>query len=228
MRKQFESKLNELRDEILKMAAMVEQQLQQALKALDEADKDLARRVVQGDEAVNAERFAIEDRSLELIATQQPVARDLRLVVAVLNMIVDLERMGDQAKGIAKIASRMAAPQKGSHLPELKQMGELVIAMLNQCMAAYAQNDIDLAKLVSSQDEEVDDLYAQAFSRIMENMAEATKEKKVKAAYDLLRAGQELERFGDLATNIAERVIFIATGRIKDRSTEADTVEEGE
>jgi phosphate transport system protein len=226
MRKQFENKLNELRDEILKMAAMVEQQLQYALKALEKSDKDLARQVVREDAAVNAERFAIEGRCIELIATQQPVARDLRLVVAVLNMIVDLERMGDQAKGIAKIVPRLAAQPKVSHPPELKKMGGIVTAMLNQCMAAYAENNVELAKSVASQDTEVDDLYARAFSRIMESMAEAKKEKKVKAAYDVLRAAQELERFGDLATNIAERIIYIATGRLQEINTEADAVEE--
>src|SRR5512138_1501133 len=107
VRKQFESKLDELRDDILKLSNMVETELKQALRALETLDRDLAHQVVVSDSAVNAERFAIEEKCLEVIATQQPVARDLRVVVAVMNMIVDLERMGDQAKGIAKIVPHL-------------------------------------------------------------------------------------------------------------------------
>jgi phosphate transport system protein len=225
MRRQFDNKLSELRDEILKMGSMVDQQLQQALKALEESDKDLARQVVSGDSVVNAKRFEIEDRCIELIATQQPVARDLRVVVAVMNMIVDLERMGDQVKGIAKIVPRLAGRQKIVQPPELKQMGEIVSRMLNQCIDAYAQNSIDLARLAANQDTEVDALYTRAFSRIMESMTEAKKEKKVKASYDVLRVAQELERFGDLTTNIAERIIYIATGKVQEVNTESDIVD---
>jgi len=222
MRRQFEIKLNELQDEILHMGQMVEEELTLALQALESLDKKQARRVVDFDATVNAQRYAIEEKCLQLIATQQPAARDLRAIVAVMNMIVDLERMGDQAKGIAKVIPRIAEFPGGAPPPELKQMGEMVGAMLGQCMTAYARNDVGLAELTARQDDEVDRLYSRFFSRIIEMMAETKKQKVVQTSYEILRAGQELERFGDLATNIAERVIFIATGRINEVNVEPD------
>ncbi len=222
VRKQFEGKLDELRDDILKMSEMVDAQLKQALKALETLDKDLAHRVISSDAAVNAERFTTEEKCLEVIATQQPVAHDLRLIVAVMNMIVDLERMGDQAKGIAKLVPKLTDHPFGALPPELKQMGEIVSAMLNQCMEAYAQDDIDLARLAANRDDEVDALNAHVFSQIMEDMVEAKKRQRIKAAYEVLRVSQELERFGDLATNIAERIIYITTGRLEETSGKSD------
>ncbi len=222
MRKQFETKLNELRDEILQLGQMVEEELKLALQALESLDKKLARQVVNFDATVNARRFAIEEKCLQLIATQQPAARDLRAIVAVMNMIVDLERMGDQAKGIAKIILRVSGFPGGIQPPELKQMGDMVGTMLSQCMAAYAQNNVSLAELTAKQDDEVDRLYARFFSRMIEMMADTKNPKVVQASYEILRAGQELERFGDLATNIAERVMFIATGRINEVNVEPD------
>lgn len=214
MRRQFEIRLGELRDDILKMGRMVDEELKLALKALDTLDAALAHQVMEADAAVNAERFSIEGKCFELIATQQPTARDLRAIVAVINMIVDLERMGDQAKGIAKLVPRLAEHPKQPQPPEMKQMRDLVSAMLTQSMAAYAQNSVDLAALVANQEDEVDSLYRSVFAQTMEGMAKTRKQKKVEAYYQVLRVAQELERFGDLATNIAERVIYIVTGKL--------------
>ncbi len=222
MRTLFEQKLDKLRDEILKMGSMVHQELEQALHALDSLDKGLAHQVVQRDTEVNNQRFSIEEKCLELIATQQPVAHDLRVVVAAMNMIIDLERMGDQAKGIAKIVPRLAEHPKEPLPPEIKRMGETVGAMLKQTMSAYAINDMALARQVAAQDDEVDELYGRVFSRIMESMAETKKQKKIKAAYEVLRAAQELERFGDLATNVVERIIYLSTGKVKEVRTNSD------
>jgi phosphate transport system protein len=222
MRREYEIKLLQLREEILQMGKMVEEELQLALKALKHLDKKLARKVVEFDSSVNAQRFAIEEKCVQLIATQQPAARDLRSIVAVMNMIVDLERMGDQAKGIGKVIPRIPEYPKGVQPPELVQMGEMVGAMLTQCMTAYAQDNVHLAELTAQQDNEVDRLYSRFFQRIIELMAETKKPEVVEAAYEILRAGQELERFGDLATNIAERVIYIATGRISETNPEPD------
>lgn len=223
MRKQFEGKLEALRGDVIKMGSMVEEELKKSLHALETLDKDLAHQVVEADAAVNTQRFAIEEKCLELIATQQPVAHDLRVLVAVMNMIVDLERMGDQAKGIAKIVRRLAEHPKEPLPPELKQMGEIVGTMLNQSMTAYAQNSTSLARLAANRDDEVDHLYAHIFSKVMENMAETKKERKIKAAYEVLRVAQELERFGDLVTNVVERIMYVATGRVKEVAPGTDT-----
>jgi phosphate transport system protein len=215
MRDRFEQKLHELRDDILKMGSMVEDELSLALKALDTLDVNLTYQIFEADKAVNQTRFQIEEQCFELIVTQQPTARDLRAIVAVMNMIVDLERMGDQAKGIAKVIPHLLEEARQKP-PELKQMGQLGGQMLHTSMTAYAQNDIILAQMVAEQENQVDALYAQVFTQTMAAMAETKKQKKIEACYELLRAARELERFGDLATNVAERVIYIVTGKLQE------------
>lgn len=225
MRELFQQKLNELQDDILKMGSMVEDELKLALKAFDTLDTTVAHQVIAADAAVNEMRFSIEEKCFELIVTQQPAARDLRAIVAVMNMIVDLERMGDQTKGIAKIVPHLIEHPKRPQPPELKQMGEMVGKMLNESMTAYSQKDIELAQAVANRDDEVDALYAQVFNHIMASMVEAKKQKKVEASYEVLRAGRELERFGDLATNVAERVVYIVTGKLHEVNVDSNSVE---
>jgi phosphate transport system protein len=220
MRERFERKLSELRDDILTMGSMVDEELTLALTALH----DLALQVYDADKAVNAKRFAIEEECFALIVTQQPAARDLRAIVAVMNMIVDLERMGDQAKGIAKVIPHMMQFPDQVQPAELQQMGDMVGLMLRQSMTAYAHNNVDLAKLVTKQDDEVDKLYAQLFTQIMKQMADTGNPDKVEASYEILRAARELERYGDLATNIAERVIYVATGSLHEANVDPDDI----
>jgi len=217
MRRRFDDKLDEIRGDILRMGSVVEEELKLALKALRKRDTDLAQQVIATDDTVNEMRFAIEAKCVELIATQQPAASDLRAIVAVMNMIVDLERMGDQTKGVAKLIPALEeVPVKWARSDELQEMGRLVGAMLKQAMTAYATNNLELANLIADQDAEVDSLYAQVHAQVMENMTETSKQRKVEAFYDILRAARELERFGDLATNVADRVIYIATGLLHD------------
>jgi phosphate transport system protein len=222
MRLQFENKLHDLQNDILKMGQMVEKQLQLALKTLETMDKGLAHEVIHGDSAVNAQRFLIEEKCVELIATQQPAARDLRAIIAVMNMIVDLEQMGDQAKEIVRCVLQLPENPKGSQPTELKQMGEMVSVMLNQVLAAYHEKSTILAEVIAKQNRDVRDLYTRLFSHIIENMAETKKRKRVLEAYEILRAAQKLERIGDLATNIAERVIYVATGKMQEINVEPD------
>jgi phosphate transport system protein len=221
MRERFQRKLDELRDEILKMAGMVEDELKLALNALEQLDTGLARQVHEADVAVNAIRFAIEEKCFELIVTQQPAARDLRAIVAVMNMIVDLERMGDQAKGIAKVIPHIVKhPSQAGQFPELRQMGTIVTGMLRQCMTAFTSRNEELARLVIGQDDQVDQLFTRVFSQIMKQMAESEHPEKIEAMYEMLRIARELERFGDLATNVAERVIYIVTGKLYELNTD--------
>jgi phosphate transport system protein len=224
MRERFERKLNELRDEILKMGSMVDEELKLALEAFDKLDTAIAQRVYEADKAVNALRFAIEEECFTLIATQQPAARDLRAIVAVMNIIVDLERMGDQAKGIARTISHILQLPNQAQPPQIHRLGDMVGLMLRQSMTAYAHQNVDLARLVTTQDNEVDKLYAQLFTQIMKQMAETESPDKVEANYEILRVARELERFGDLATNVAERVIYIVTGTLHETNAEPDDV----
>lgn len=222
MRRKFDQLLDGLRDETLRMGSMVEDELILAMRALNELDAGLAQQVVNADIQVNRMRFAIEEQCFELIVTQQPAARDLRAIVAVLNMIVDLERMGDQAKGIAKLVPDILAGAEREQPVEIGQMGRLVARMLNDSLAAYAKTDLLLAEKVASRDNEVDALYQAAFDSMMERMADTKKQKKITSAFHVLRAAQKLERFGDQVTNVAERVMYIATGYVSEYNVDDD------
>jgi phosphate transport system protein len=216
IRQRFEQQLEELRTDVLKMGSMVEQELYVAMDALENLNTARAREVFALDNAVNLTRFEIEEKCFGLIVTQQPAARDLRSIVTVMNMIIDLERMGDQAKGIAKVVPHMVQSPDIPRPAELHMMGVKVGRMLNQTMTAYAHDNIDLASAVARQDDEVDTLYAHIFGQIMAHMADAKTPDKIEATYEALRAARELERFGDLATNLAERVIYMVTGRFEE------------
>jgi len=216
VRAHFERKLNELNDEILRMGRLVEAELKLALEAFTELDVAKAKEVSAADRLVNRARFDIEERCFSLIVTQQPAARDLRTITTAMNIIVDLERMGDQAKGIAKVVPRLQATPVAFYPPELAQMGELVTKMLNQVMVAFARKNVDLARILARQDDEVDALYAGVFTQMMGQMADAASTDKVEAIYELLRAARELERVGDLVTNVGERIVYLETGSLEE------------
>lgn len=220
IRGRFEQQLGELRQDILQMGKMVEDQLVLALQALDQLDVKLAQQVHTVDDAVNKFRFETEEKCFTVIVTQQPAARDLRAIVSVMNIIVDLERMGDQAKGIAKVIPHLRQQQNLPPLPEIKQMGDLVLNMLRQGMQAYANDSVTLARIVAGQDDDVDKLYAQIFTKLVNQMAADNLTEEIETSYERLRVARELERFGDLVTNIAERVIYRVTGQLKELNTD--------
>jgi len=215
-RERFERKLNELRADILAMGSLVEEELQMALEALRTLDPATAQAVTDKDVIVNQTRFAIEEKCFALIVTQQPAARDLRAIITAMNMIVDLERMGDQAKGIAKVVHHLQEFPVQERPTGLEAMGRIGGQMLHQAMAAYAHDNVDLARIVASQDDEVDTIYARVFSDIMLRMVQGQKPEQIEAAYEILRSARELERFADLATNVAERVIYLVTGSMSE------------
>lgn len=216
VRAHFERKLNELNDEILRMGKLVEAELKLALEAFAQLDAAKAKEVSAADRLVNRARFDIEEKCFSLIVTQQPAARDLRAITTAMNIIVDLERIGDQAKGVAKVVPRLQATPVAFYPPELTQMGELVTKMLSQVMVAFARKNVDLARILAGQDDEVDAFYARVFTQIMEQMADAASADKVEATYELLRAARELERVGDLVTNIGERIVYLETGSLEE------------
>lgn len=220
MRTEFNRALNDLRDDILLMASRVEHELEAALAALADVDIEKAREVYAADRIVNQNRFDIEDRCFMLIATQQPAAGDLRLVVAAMSMVVDIERMGDQAKGIAKVVTRLHQHTLIPRPPELVEMGKIVRDMLRRGMQAYAEGNIVLAQTVANSDEDVDLLYGKVFVQMMDYMAAHDSPQEVEAGYEILRSARELERFGDLVTNVAERTIYLVTGTMSELNIE--------
>ena len=212
IRHHFDQQLDALRDQILLMGSRVQDELVLALDALTTLDPEKAKAVAAADQVVNEMRFSVEEACFTLIATQQPAARDLRTIIAAMNVIVDLERMGDQAKGIAKVVP-VLRKNPGQEMPgELRQMGSLVQQMLDDAMRAYASSDADLARDVAGRDHVVDALYGRVFTKILQQMAVATTAERAEPIYDTLRVARELERFGDLATNVAERIIYLVTG----------------
>lgn len=222
VRAHFDRKLSELRDDILLMGSRVEEELKLAIEALNTLNPDKAHEVYAADRVVNRLRFEIEEKCFSLIVTQQPAARDLRTIMTAMNIIVDLERMGDQAKGIAKVIPHLLKVPIPERPLELKQMAEMVGRMLNQVLLAYARSNVDLARVLAKQDNEVDMLYAQVFAKIMQQMAQTNSPDRIEANYELLRVARELERFGDLATNIAERVVYLVTGTFEEMNTDSE------
>jgi phosphate transport system protein len=214
----FDVALGELRDRILVMGSQVQEELRLALAALDALDVELASQVQALDREVNHARFSIEEDCFTLIVTQQPAASDLRRIYAATHMSVDIERMGDQAKGIAKVVPHLREFPDLARPVELKQMGELVSVMLSDALIAYSDSDVELAKNVAARDDEVDALYATVSNQVMYQLARTESPERVSAWYEILRAARELERFGDLATNVAERSIYLVTGDMPDFS----------
>lgn len=215
-REQLDRKIAELRLSVIALGQHVDEQLKQALKALDTLDVSLAKQVLAADRDINAERYTIEDTCCKMIVTEQPAARDLRTIIAALNIIVDLERIGDEAKAVAEVVPDVLKSPAWPRPPEIKQLGNLTGEMLRESMQAYADSNVELAKQVAEHYREIHPLYVHVLNQTIEHMAEVKKEKKVTATYGILQVAQHLDRVGGLTTNIAERVIYIATGSLSE------------
>ena len=224
-REHFDQELQQLSDSIMLMASRVEEEMTIALAAYERLDPALASVVGDLDRQVNKMRFEIEDRCILLIAKQQPAARDLRLIIASLNMIVDLERMGDQAKGVAKALRHLHGRPRGTLPPEIAAMAHMVLDMLRQITEAYANRDVVQAPKVANTDDDVDKLYARAFTQIMYQLAGSGSLEEAENEYEVLRVAREFERFGDLVTNLAERLIFLVTGSMDEVNIEPDVAQ---
>jgi phosphate transport system protein len=215
LRERFHRQLNELRAEILAMGSQVEEQLHLALAALTSLDDGKVQAIYDLDAEVNRRRFAIEETCFNLIAMQHPTAKDLRLILSALAMAVDLERMGDQTKGIARAVRHMRSLPELRRPTLLEQMGLSGQRMLRQTMGAYAEDDAEAARSVPLLDTEVDNQYARIYADLMMQMAQSDTTDEVEAIYEILRSARELERFGDLAANVAERVVYLVTGSLE-------------
>jgi phosphate transport system protein len=210
----FEQQLREVQDEVLLLGSMVDRAIERALDALKRRDLELAERVVREDPAINAKRFAIEERCVELIATQQPLARDLRALVAALNVIVDLERMGDHAAGIARIVLRHGDQPLLKPLIDIPRMAELARGMLRGSLDALVARDAELARTVANQDDLVDALHEQVYRELLTYML-ADPSTITRAIY-LTWVAHNLERIADRVTNICERVVFLVSGQMEE------------
>ncbi|MBN1640484.1 MAG: phosphate signaling complex protein PhoU [Anaerolineae bacterium] len=211
-RQQFDQQLSALQDSLVRLSEMVCQAVSDAIKALKERDLDLARLVVQRDSELNDLRFDVDERCLAILATQQPTASDLRRVIAAMNVVLDLERMGDHAANVAKIAIRIGDEPPLKPLIDIPYMARQCCDMLRRSLVAYADLDVEAAKAIAEQDGVIDQLYDQVFRELLTYMIED--ERTVKRAMHLLFIAHNLERIADRVTNICERAIYLRTGEM--------------
>ena len=214
IRTNIENRLDEIQDEILALASMVEKAITHAIDALRERDLEASRAVVAFDDVIDEKRFAIEESCVDLLATQQPAARDLRWVIALLHIAVELERMGDYAEGIGKISLMMGDEPPLKPLIDIPRMAEMSISMLHRSIDALVTRDVDLAEQVCKADDEVDALHEQIYNELLLFMIRDPR--SIQRATYLLWVTHDLERTADRATNIAERVIYLVTGKMLD------------
>jgi phosphate transport system protein len=210
-RQKFDKALEELRFNILDLAEMVEQRIGLAVESLIKQDLELANAVVVGDLVVNNLQAIIEEKCIQLIATQQPLARDLRKVVAGFKISIYLERMGDLSVDLAKLTLRIGQEKLFKSLTAIPRMGALVQEMINKGLKAYVQEDRDTAIQMAMMDDQVDKLYSQIFDELMVLIMEDSKQ--VTQANYLLFACRFLERMGDYCTNIAEEIVYLCSGK---------------
>ena len=221
LRKTFETEIQQAKDDVLILGSMVEQSIIGSVEALKKRDLKAAQKILEGDRAINKKRFAIETQLMILIATQQPMAHDLRLLASTLEIISELERMGDYAKGIANINIRMGDEELLKPLIDIPRMAEKGVDMLHRSLTAFVNEDIETARTIPVEDDIVDALYNQVYRELMTFII--ADPKTIERANWLLWVAHNLERFADRVTNICERTVYIATGElteINDSDTE--------
>ena len=210
----FERQLGEVQEDMLVMAGMVERAITRSIESLRNRDIELARVVIVEDADINRKRYDIEEKCLELLATQQPLASDLRTIVAILHIIVDLERMGDHAEGIAKISIMLADEPPLKPYIDIPRMAEVAVRMLNGAIESFKHRDVERARAICDEDDEVDALYDQVYRELLLYMLNDPK--TIERATHITWVAHNLERIADRVTNICERVVYMVQGKIEE------------
>jgi len=226
LRKTFETELQQVKDEVLLLGSIVEQAIVDSVAALKKRDLNAADRILQLDRDINKKRFEIENRLMVLIATQQPMAHDLRLLASSMEIISELERMGDYAKGIANINLRMGEQPLLKPLIDIPRMADKAADMLHRALTAFIREDVEAARAIPVEDDEVDALYNQIYRELMTFVIQDPK--TMERANWLLWVAHNLERVADRVTNICERTIFIATGEMAEIKSTDDEFWKGQ
>ena len=212
LRQTFERNLQGLQDEILVLGSMVEDALIESVELLKKRDLEGSRRLIEEDRRINEKRFHIENETLTLIATQQPMAGDLRTLAAVLEIATELERIGDYAKGIANINIRSGGVGSPKMLRDIYSMGEKAVNMLHRAMTTFADEDPDAARCIIEEDDLIDECYNKLYQDAVNNVLRDAG--NIERSNYVIWAAHNLERLGDRATNICERVAYMVTGKI--------------
>jgi phosphate transport system protein len=208
----FDNELQQLQDELLVLGIMVERAILKAVEALKQRNLEEARRIIDGDKELNKKRFAIESASIILIATKQPMAGDLRTIAAVLEIAGELERIGDYAKGIAKITLNMGSEPHIKPLIDIPRMADKACEMLNRALRAFVERDLKAARAIPADDDEIDALYDQVFRELMTYII--ADPRVIERVNYLIWVAHNLERSADRVVNICERIIFTITGEL--------------
>lgn len=211
-RETFDRELRQLEDNVLALGSRVEQALTESVDILKRQDLERARQLILQDRQINAQRYAIETDTLALIALQQPMARDLRTLAAILDITQELERMADYAKGIGKITLLIGKTPFIKPLIDIPLMAEKAVHMLHRALEAYVRQDAEAARAIPAEDDAVDALYNQVYRELLSYIMEDPS--KIDQANHLLWAAHNLERAADRVSNICERIIFTVTGQM--------------
>ncbi|MEW5719754.1 MAG: phosphate signaling complex protein PhoU, partial [Chloroflexota bacterium] len=214
----FEKQVNDLKKTLLELGALTTQTIADGVEALKTRDRVMAQSLIERDTEINRIRYAIEERAYRLIATQQPLASDLREIIAILLIAIELERIADHSKNLGEIVIRMGDEPLLKPLIDIPRMAKICESMLGQALEAFMQNDPALGRAVAQRDDELDELYKQIFRELLTFVAEDPR--SVTRALNLLFAAHNLERIGDRITNIGERVIYAATGKLEELNVE--------
>ena len=220
VRADFDRHLRMLQSDLLILGSMVEKAIAKSLDALKRRDLEVSRQVIQEDDFIDQKRFQLEEQCVNIIATQQPMATDLRTIIAILHIAVELERMGDYAEGIAKISLMMGDEPPLKPLIDIPRMSEMATDMLRRSLDALVHRDTVAALGVCRDDDDVDALYDQVYRELIFFMIQDPK--TIQRATYLLWVSHDLERVADRATNIAERVIFMVTGKMVEINSGSD------
>ncbi|TMC13255.1 MAG: phosphate signaling complex protein PhoU [Chloroflexi bacterium] len=213
-REQFEQELRELRESLLRMATLLEEQIGDAVDALRRRDRALAEKVRREDQSLNERFRQIREQSMVVISTQQPVARDLRNLMGVLYIASELERMGDYAVRIARMTSTLCGLPDQPLRAEFGLMGKLAIEQVHDILDALIEQDEPRARDVAARDDEIDRLYHRVFDDIIEEMGNGTDSEGALRAVTLMLVAHNLERIGDRVTNVAEDIVFLENGQV--------------
>ena len=201
-----------VQDEMLLLGSLAEQAILNSVDALRRRDVAAAKAITAEDKRINDKHFAIENHILIIFATQSPLARDLRLLAAMLEVITELERIGDYAKGIAKVAARLADDETPIPIREISTMADKATSMLHRALGAFVSEDLAAAYAIPKEDDEVDELYITIYRKIVQNMIKNPE--KIDHTNQILWVIHNLERTADRVTNICERIVFIVSGEL--------------
>ncbi len=213
-RELFEKRLREMQDDVLIMGSMVEKAIQRSVEALRTRDRELSNAVITDDALINAKRYEIEEKCIHTIALQQPMAADLRVLVAILFIATELERMADHAEGIGRINLMLGEGQLPAPIGDIVEMGRMAGDMLRRSITAFVERDAPAARAICDEDDRIDSLYDSSYHALIQKVIHTPSE--LETVTYMIWTSHNLERIADRVTNICERVIFMVTGQLEE------------